>query len=400
MYSIKPAYNIADRDYQKLSPSDVINLMYEGTDKGGIMVVPDHPYEIKKGSEGDLWLSCKMAWTKKDRDEVIEECKSLYKAISRIAKVYYDLGPNRYENEELLSEEDADIWSKYLRDLDNGHFEKDIERSIYRICDERINRTLADGHRYEKRKKYQHMVDKWDIAEDEQIFLYWRHIQSLRDAVKARFGQSVFAFDLCIRMKRLFYMMAFEAPKGMIRREAKRLAKYMVLSKYCESVEHLETDTGFAFPMENLKNVDAVCHVLTTVPDYDFIPDKPDALDGPFFDQIFYSNAKSGEGLMDIFDLYRPFHFDSAYQIMQSFFERSKEVDLGVENIEVSCYDPLEQYPGYMMVSDKPWEPNGYKVPTEEEAKKVLRKIADYLGADKKTIKHCMVRVWTRPYRI
>ena len=53
-----------------------------------------------------------------------------------------------------------------------------------------------------------------------------------------------------------------------------------------------------------------------------------------------------------------------------------------------------------MMVPDKPWEQRGYKVPTEEEAKKVLRKIADYLGADKKTIKHCMIRVWTRPYRI
>ena len=400
MYTVKPAYSIADKDYNRLSPDDVITLMYERTDKEGIMIVPDHPYETKKGSEGSVWLRCVMEWTKKDRDEVIEECKNLYKALSRISKVYYDLSPSLYENEELLSKEDASIWSKYLRDLDDGHFEKDIERSVYRMCDERINKTFADGHRYEKRKKYQHLVDKWAVAEDEQIFLYWRHIQSLRESLKRHFGDSVFAFDLCIRIKRMFYMMAFEAPRGMIRREAKRLAKYMVLAKYCKEVEHLETDTGYVFPMENMKNVDAICHILTTVPDYETIPDKPFALDGPFFDQIFYSNAKSGEELLEEFDLHRPGHFDSPYEIMSNFFNRFKEVDLGVENIEVVCYDPLDKDPGYVMVPDKPYDSKKYRTPTEEEAKKVLRNIADYLGADKKTIKHCMVKVWARPYRV
>ena len=72
MYTIKPAYSIADKDYNRLSPADVITLMYERTDKEGIMIVPDHPYETKKGSEGSVWLRCLMEWTKKDRDEVLK----------------------------------------------------------------------------------------------------------------------------------------------------------------------------------------------------------------------------------------------------------------------------------------------------------------------------------------
>ena len=91
MFIVKPAYSIVDKEYKKLSPESVIELMYEGTDKQGILVVPDHPYEIEAGMEGYTWLKCNMEWTKKDRDEVIEEFKTLYKSISRIAKVYYDL---------------------------------------------------------------------------------------------------------------------------------------------------------------------------------------------------------------------------------------------------------------------------------------------------------------------
>ena len=40
MFIVKPAYSIVDKEYKKLSPESVIELMYEGTDKQGILVVP------------------------------------------------------------------------------------------------------------------------------------------------------------------------------------------------------------------------------------------------------------------------------------------------------------------------------------------------------------------------
>ena len=400
MFIVKPAYSIVDKEYKKLSPESVIELMYEGTDKQGILVVPDHPYEIEAGMEGYTWLKCNMEWTKKDRDEVIEEFKTLYKSISRIAKVYYDLSDIMGENRELLSEEDFEVWKKYLRDLENGHFEKDIERSIYRLIDNEIYPDRKSDARY-MRKKSKHLIDRWPILEDEEIFLYWRNVQSLRDNIRRVFGYHKFAFDLCIRMKRLYYLMAFGAPQSLIKREAKRLAKYMVLRKYCIEAEHLETEYGIGLPLANLKNPQAVIHILTTQPIYEWSSDDINDPESIFFDTIYYSEAELGEEILEAFDVERPFRFDSPYEILQDFFNGNKEVGLDSGDAKVECYDPLEDDPGFIIRPDQEWTREGRvkRKTTEEETKSILKKVANYLGADKKTIKQYTIQTRLRPIK-
>ena len=56
------------------------------------------------------------------------------------------------------------------------------------------------------------------------------------------FGDGPFWFDLCIRIKRLYYLLVLDeiAPNDLYFREQKRIALYMVLNRYCSKVERFE----------------------------------------------------------------------------------------------------------------------------------------------------------------
>ena len=304
MFDFNYAFDEYDEKYAELSPVELIKRMYEATGPDGKLIVPDHPYRIGAYSKSKKWLLCSMDWTEEDCSKAAAEFDYFYSALSEIAQNYPRLGILSIENEEFLSPDALEVWRLYHKDLCEGLFEKDIEMSIDRLIDEWLYPVDDEwtGKR-RRRPKVKHAVDRDPVDADERIFIYWSHVSNLRSNIRIRYGKGRFAFDRCIRLKRLFYLLAFEAPEELIEREAKRFAKYIVLDAYCTDHREFELYTGYALPLTGIRNVSLMTDILGDADLYE-ITDPYSLLDREkeACDSIYYMKAEKGEEVMDAFD--------------------------------------------------------------------------------------------------
>ena len=379
IYVVNYAYSEMDKSYSRLNPVKLIDIMFEKTDKDGTLIVPNHPYKTPASMRGKVWLDCKMEWTGEDRDAVKKEFKELYRAFLIISESNVELEPNP-EKSEVLAPEERAVWKKYIRDIDNGHFERDIERSIDRKI---VDHALAKSSSSKKaRRNSRHRIDKDPVPEDEEIFLYWRYVQSLNADINRIFDGGEFAFDVCIRAKRLYYLMAMEAPGALVDNEARLLAKYMVLNKFCKKFNEKAVYSGYGLPIYKAKNVKAIREILT---DWDlYYPiHEENSWDPNYSDweSVFYADGKYGEDIIQAYD-------------------DTNRVPLGVVAIGENLSRNREINPKginlggfeYTFVGPEGW-PNIIQVygdykgdASDEDAIEVLNKVADLFGIDKKLV--------------
>lgn len=335
MYEINYAYSEYDECFKELSPEAVIAGMFDKTDEKGVMFVPAHPYRTGKDTEGRKWLRCRMKWTAPDRDRIIEEFRGLYKALSEIADASPELGVTSGENAEILSGAALDVWRTYCIDFGDGLFEKELERSIDRLIDRELYPDMSSdrGKWRAGRTRVRHLVDLDPLPEDEEMFLYWKHSSALKAAIRSKIGFGTFAFDICIRVKRLYYLMAFDAPSNLTDREAKRVAKYMVLDRYCSDSAEVELVDAYALPLTGIRNVELVRDVLADPALYDMI-DPEDDFDPEVANwaSVYYKKADAGEDLIEQYDLFTM--YENGSHILAESLSQNKDLD--PEGIEFS----------------------------------------------------------------
>ena len=390
MYEINYAYSEHDDRFKELSPEDIISRMFDKTDEKGKVFVPAHPYRIGKNTEGRKWLMCVMKWSAEDRDQIIREFSELYDAISEIAAVSPELGGTSGQNANILSKTALAVWRKYCTDFVDGLFEKELERSIDRLIDSELfpEQEQEIRGRRARRTKTRHLVDLDPLPEDEEMFLYWKHNTALKAAIGSRIGYGTFAFDLCIRVKRLYYLMAFGAPAQLIDREAKRVAKYMVLDRYCSGSAEVELIDAYALPLTGIRNVELVRDVLADPALYDMInPEDDFDPEVVNWSSVYYKKTDAGEELIEQYDLFTL--YENGSHILAESLSQDKELNpKGIEFSGAQSHSLLgNEWPDFIFFPaedvKKTDKPHGVK---EKDVLAALHKFADALGIESGTI--------------
>jgi hypothetical protein len=65
--------------------------------------------------------------------------------------------------------------------------------------------------------------------------IYWDN-RELREKVR-KDSSARFCHERFLRLRKLYLMYAYDAPEALIEREARRLARYMVLNRYCATFD-------------------------------------------------------------------------------------------------------------------------------------------------------------------
>lgn len=390
MYDINFAYSEHDKNCRALSPQALIERLFDRTDDKGVMFVPAHPYRMGKSTEGSKWLRCVMKWTAADRDEIIKDFDALYKALAEIAAAGPELGDTYEENTGVLSEKALQVWRKYCTDLGDGLFEKELEGKIDKLIDRELFPELYTERR-ERRSaaKYRprHIVDMDPVPDDEEMFLYWKHNSRLKADIRGRYGFGPFAFDVCIRAKRLYYLMAFNAPEHLIDREAKRLAIYLVLDRYCVRSSEIELQSAFALPLKGIRNVELVREILADPVLYDMVNPEDDMEPAVAnWNSINYKTAETGEELIELYDTFT--EFENGSHIVAESLSGNKELDPSGIDFYGSCSASLmgSGWPDFIYYPEAAG-PTGKKPKDigEQEILSVLRRFAEALEIDAET---------------
>ncbi len=241
MNNIKIA--LYNNDDAKMTPAETITEMFEYTDENGVLYIPEW---IDDGTfeEDQRIYKCVMDWTETDVEKLIAQHQSLYDALAKIAELTSASGDNF--DVRSLPEDLQAVWNTYIRDFETGDI--DPER-IHDFVEHLDMLDLVDS--ISKRIKAGESLTEDELA----YYNEHREIKSLRDefdyygkyrdAVKAdsvrRIGSSIAAYDVILRAKRLFRLLALTAPSPVINNEACFLAQAMAIHEYGKSLEVLDT---------------------------------------------------------------------------------------------------------------------------------------------------------------
>ncbi len=376
------AYSEVDKGYEKLGPTALIKLMYEKTDKKGWLVLPQEPYSISRGEERKCWREFRMSWTEEDRDQLIKEYRRLYKALVKMAELGPELGETRDENQEILSGEELEIWEKYIKDISDGFFEKDIERSLGRL--------LMDSDMLRLRtNKPKHWIDRFQVAPDEEIFRYWSSVDSINAKISKRIGGGASAFDIYIRAQRLYNLLVMEAPEKLINREAKRLVKAMAVNKYGKSRGSFWLLSAYALPIYKAKNVEAIREILSDMELYEICEES--ILDPGYakWESIYYSSSRTAKELMEEYNMYKKFEDEYAITEIAKSINYDKELNpLGIvfEGIDSDNWYPESRFPFIVFFTDPNYIDKENKKFTKEEVMETLKRIAKFYGINQSLV--------------
>jgi hypothetical protein len=385
MFEIRYAFNDTDKEYEKLSPPALIRKMFEKTDGNGILVVPERTYLTGRSMAGNKWLRCEMDWTEDDVKKITREFRVLYKALLEASEMHPELDENDPDDGGLLSEEASRVRRRYLLGLGSSFdvFEKDIRTSVSRLIagypEEYPVRTSR------RQSAARHLMSADPVPYSEEVFLYWRYDDHLKRAIRKVFGGGQFAFDVCVRMKRLYYMMAFPAPGRIADREARRLAAFMVLNKYCVRYSSFDTYDGYAVPLYRMKNVDAVREIISD-PELYYPVFSGSVTDNGFSDLTAVTNADAeyGEDIIRAYDELGEYD-DPGCHAIAAWLYHNKEINpkkINFEGFESSLTMPAG-CPDFVIFPDKALSPDEDRAGIgREDVIDALMRFADAMGID------------------
>ena len=381
MYDIDYAYSEHTKEYSKMTAPGFLMRLFEHTAKDGTLIVPDHPYRMIDDELDTKWLKCSMSWTMEDIGEIRREFRKLWTDLVGVADEHPRLGKTLEENKEILSDSQLEVWNLFVRDLDDGRFERDIQRSIHKLaveCSRKERRLNPDG----KRKLRKGTITENLDYRDEKVFVRWRHSPQIKNAIADRFGEGLFGFDLLIRMKRLYYLLVLEeiAPNDLYTRELKRIALYFVLNRFCSNANPFGISEGYALPLSKIKNIDFMRETLGDINMSEYYPIyKYDSSDPNYYrwEEVYYAEAKYGEDILVAFD-------DVCQQEMGVFhisewISGNKELNpKGIEFMGIPT--PFTGVPDAIMYDNASWSKNSKRDDiTEEDVLDVLKKFAKFL---------------------
>lgn len=183
MNTSKVALNFDPNEAPVLTPVETIVSMYEHTDTNGLLYIPAWPSYDPDADDKTGFFKCRMNWNEADRDAALRHFESCYETMREIAPQYDSI---RTSGTEALSETQKAFWNTYLRD-----FESDDPDVVCAEAEERVCQSLA-------------------------------------------------AYDVIIRARRLCRLMELKAPEIILRGEANLFTQALVIHLHCENLEIVE----------------------------------------------------------------------------------------------------------------------------------------------------------------
>lgn len=236
-------YTPGDESHIFSGPEAIIDML-DHTDEGGILFIPEWPYDNNYDEE-ESFYKCKMNWNRTDAEKAVADFEALYKALEAIAKIPDHREPD-FDVKSLPSELQP-VWNTYLRDFNaDDSFDMDL---IADISDrlETIAEIKAIARKLEKSKDvfteeyyYYNEYKDTSVSESEEA-LYNEYRDALYKEAAQRAGDNVAAYDVVIRAKRLCRLISLGAPDFILKNEASLLAQAMVIHSYCKEMEVVTT---------------------------------------------------------------------------------------------------------------------------------------------------------------
>lgn len=224
------------------TPVDSIISMFEHTDENGTLYIPEWPYD-GQCNNNEHFYQCTMNWSKSDVKNIVSEYKTLYAALEKIAENWDSI--NSEADIEKLSADIQDVWNTYIRELETGDIDVELAIDVsdrmetidmVKSIAEKIKNGIDISN--EESSIYNDFRDV-NITENEKAIY-----NAYRDAIHAdadrRIGNSVAAYDVVIRAKRLCRLMSLKAPNIIINNEANLLAQAMVIHAYCKEMKIID----------------------------------------------------------------------------------------------------------------------------------------------------------------
>ena len=375
------AYSETDNDFARLSPTGLIKRLFEKTNKDGYLIIPEEPRRTYKGYEGKYWVRVQMNWTLEDRDSLILDFKRIYSAIRKMAELGPELGTTVEENREILTEQELEIWKTYIKDLSDGLFERDIERSLGRLI-------MEDSLPTSVRKRPRHHVDRFPIPADEEIYQVWVNDDATNKQIMRRMENRPYAFDVYTRAQRLYGLMVMEASEKLINREAKRLAKCIAISRYMAgAIWRFEVLSCYAVPIYHAKNFNGIQEILTEWDRFDIYEESYRDSGYSRWSALCDFQGKYGEDMLREYDSYQPVE-TAIYELARDLCG-DREINplrIPFEGVEAANYNQRKEIFFIVFPTDPIYLNEKTSKLSEEEVLDVLRKYAKKYGIDPKTV--------------
>ena len=205
----------------KSRSNNLIADMFKRTDDKGILNVPVDPCDKPENTLGKKMYRCKMNWNDLSALEMSDEFDRVYKSLYELAGLHAEIESLDLEKE--VSAEALEVWNTFFKDYDCEELERILEKGVEHLIEKeknpnRFSNSDDDG--------------KWRVPQDERgLFTY--DFRDITNRLRKQYNFP-FLYDMFIRIRRVYLLIAYKASGELIEMEARRLARYMALNKYCE----------------------------------------------------------------------------------------------------------------------------------------------------------------------
>lgn len=226
-----------------MTPAAYIDRMFDCTESGGTLIVPD--WSDEGPHHFGQWLVCRMRWTKTECESAKKRYETVFDALSEIAKAYPRLSDDEEENAKILSPALLTYWRCYVAAPDMRGFDAGAIRDIRERVEiiDRYHQTMMRRKLGLPLTKYgeEFCRENGDVRLNPGEFDLLEAYETRMEAIaEERVGEGPMAGALLACARNLCRMAARHAPDLCIRYGKIRLAQALTLHKNAVSVDRVE----------------------------------------------------------------------------------------------------------------------------------------------------------------
>ena len=228
-----------ETEFDKMSPSEYIDYMFEHTDEDGMLYIPGW-YLLDEPAHS---FRCQLEWSLHDCDRLHNRFEKIYGHLEKIAEIWDDLSDDPEENRRLFQNDDVfETWNTYIRKYDLSGFDEEKLRDIadrIEIIEEikKISKKLCEDQKIDNYEK-SIMRDYLDVTVTKEEDAYYdRYLEVTRNQARSRVNNNICATSVLLHAKRVCRLMSLHAPAIVIDAEARTFAAAMVMNRFGKQKE-------------------------------------------------------------------------------------------------------------------------------------------------------------------
>ena len=232
---------------QETTPEEFIELMYDKRTEDGVTFIPG-PCDDSTYRGETFSYRCRINWFDKEREAAQEKYASLFGSLKKIAELSDELDGTDENAKKVLGNKLFNVWETYLSNYRTDGFDADRIDDIRDRIEtvdwvKNLSKIYAENGKLEDSEK-EFMRDYLDVTvTDEERKYYKEYINSIYTDCESRVGKNICAYKLVLYARRVFRLLALNAPDFIVNAEACQLAAMLVMHDYGVSIEEVDDST-------------------------------------------------------------------------------------------------------------------------------------------------------------